>query len=55
MMWPLVAYFAFVLVLVTAVLLVSYLLGLRHFDPATGQPFEGSIVSKRYLRGTPSL
>ena len=46
MMWPLVAYFAFVLVLVTAVLLVSYLLGPRHSEPATGQPFEGGIVSE---------
>ena len=46
MMWPLVAYFGFVLVLVTAVLLVSYLLGPRHSDPATGQPYEGGIVSE---------
>ena len=45
-MWPIIAYFAFVLVLVTAVLLVSHLLGPRHSEPATGQPYEGGIVSK---------
>ena len=46
MPWPLAAYFAFVLFLVTAVLLVSYLLGPRHSEPATGQPFEGGIVQE---------
>jgi len=45
MIWPLVAYFAFVVVLVAAILLVSYLLGQRHFEPATGEPYEGGIVS----------
>ena len=46
MMWPMFAYFAFVLVLVTTVLLVSHFLGPRHSDPATGQPYEGGIVSE---------
>jgi NADH-quinone oxidoreductase subunit A len=46
MMWPLVVYFAFVVVLVAAVLTVSYLLGQRHSEPATGEPFEGGIVSE---------
>ncbi|HZW80165.1 MAG TPA: NADH-quinone oxidoreductase subunit A [Candidatus Deferrimicrobiaceae bacterium] len=46
MIWPLGAYFALVVVLVAIVLLVSYLLGPRHSEPATGQPFEGGIVSE---------
>jgi NADH-quinone oxidoreductase subunit A len=45
-MWQLFAYFAFVLALVTATLVVSYLLGSRHSEPATGQPYEGGIVSE---------
>lgn len=45
-MWPLVAYFAFVLVLVTATLVVSYLLGPHHSEPATKEPYEGGIVSE---------
>ena len=44
-MWPLVAYGALVLVLVTATLVVSYLLGPHHSEPATNEPFEGGIVS----------
>ena len=50
MIWPLVAYFAFVVVLVSAILLVSYLLGQRHFEPATGEPYEGGIVSEGSAR-----
>jgi NADH-quinone oxidoreductase subunit A len=49
-MWPLVAYFALVLFLVTATLVVSYLLGPRHSEPATGEPFEGGIVSEGSAR-----
>ena len=49
-MWPLVAYFAFVLVLVTATLVVSYLLGPRHSEPATKEPYEGGIVSEGSAR-----
>jgi NADH-quinone oxidoreductase subunit A len=49
-MWPLFAYFAFVLVLVTATLVVSYLLGPRHSEPATGEPYEGGIVSQGSAR-----
>src|SRR5580658_3808798 len=45
-MWPLVGYFAFVILLVTSVLVVSYLLGPRHSEPATGEPYEGGIVSE---------
>jgi NADH-quinone oxidoreductase subunit A len=50
MIWPLVAYFAFVVFLVTAVLFVSYLLGPRHSEPATGEPYEGGIVSEGSAR-----
>lgn len=49
-MWPLVAYFVLVVLLVAAVLVVSYLLGPRHSEPATGQPYEGGIVSEGSAR-----
>ena len=50
MTWPLVVYFAFVVVLVAAVIGVSYLLGQRHSEPATGEPYEGGIVSEGSAR-----
>ena len=50
MLWPLVAYFAFVVVLVTVIIILSYLLGQRHFEPATGEPYEGGIVSEGSAR-----
>jgi NADH-quinone oxidoreductase subunit A len=50
MIWPLVAYFVFVVFLVAAVLTVSYLLGQRHSEPATGEPYEGGIVSEGSAR-----
>jgi NADH-quinone oxidoreductase subunit A len=50
MTWPLIAYFVFVVVLVAAVLFVSWLLGQRHSDPATGEPYEGGIVSEGTAR-----
>jgi NADH-quinone oxidoreductase subunit A len=50
MIWPLVVYFAFVVFLVTTTLVVSYLLGQRHSEPATGEPFEGGIVSEGSAR-----
>jgi NADH-quinone oxidoreductase subunit A len=50
MIWPLVTYFAFVVFLVAAVLTVSYLLGQRHSEPATGEPYEGGIVSEGSAR-----
>jgi NADH-quinone oxidoreductase subunit A len=49
-MWPLFAYFALVILLVTSTLAVSYLLGPRHSDPATGEPYEGGIVSEGSAR-----
>ena len=50
MIWPLVVYFVFVIFLVAAVLIVSYLLGQRHSEPATGEPYEGGIVSEGSAR-----
>jgi NADH-quinone oxidoreductase subunit A len=38
-------YFAAVLVLVTAMLVVSYFLGQRHHENATSSPYESGIVS----------
>jgi NADH-quinone oxidoreductase subunit A len=46
MNWPLLVYFVFVIVLAAAVLVVSYLLGQRHSEPATGETYEGGIVSE---------
>ena len=50
MTWPLLVYFVFVVVLVAAVISVSYLLGQRHSEPATGEPYEGGIVSEGSAR-----
>jgi len=49
-MLPLFAYFALVILLVTSVLVVSYLLGPRHSERATGEPYEGGIVSEGSAR-----
>ena len=44
-LWALGIYFAIVLFLVATMLLVSYLLGQRHHENATGSPYESGIVS----------
>jgi NADH-quinone oxidoreductase subunit A len=49
-MWPLGVYFALVLLLVAGILLVSYLLGERHREPATGSPYESGILSEGSAR-----
>jgi len=49
-MWPLGVYFALVLLLVAGMLLVSYLLGQRHREPATGSPYESGILSEGSAR-----
>ncbi len=46
-LWPLGVYLAAVLILVAAMLVLSYLLGQRHSDRATGAPYESGIVSAR--------
>jgi NADH-quinone oxidoreductase subunit A len=45
-LWPIVVYFIIVLILVGAMLGLSYVLGQRHNDPATGEPYESGIVSE---------
>jgi NADH-quinone oxidoreductase subunit A len=55
MVWPLVVYFALVIFLVSATLTVSYVLGQRHSEPATGEPYEGGIVSEGSARVRLSL
>ncbi len=44
-LWALGIYFVIVLLLVVAMLVVSYLLGQRHHEHATGSPYESGIVS----------
>lgn len=44
-LWPLVIYAALVLIVVGAMLGLSYVLGERHKDRATGEPYESGIVS----------
>ena len=43
-------YFLVVLFLVAAMLAVSYVLGQRHDEPATGQPYESGILSEGSAR-----
>jgi NADH-quinone oxidoreductase subunit A len=45
LLWPLVVYFALVLILVGGMLALSWLLGERHREKATGEPYESGIVS----------
>lgn len=49
MLWPLIVYAALV-ILVTATMLGSYVLGQRHWEPATGRPYESGIVSEGSAR-----
>ncbi len=44
-LWALGIYFVLVLLLVIAMLVVSYLLGQRHHEHATDSPYESGIVS----------
>ena len=44
-LWALGIYFVVVLLLVVTMLTVSYLLGQRHHEHATGTPYESGIVS----------
>lgn len=43
--WPLAVYFGAVLVLVAVMMGLSYILGQRHNDRSTGEPYESGIVS----------
>lgn len=44
--WPFGLYFLIVVGLVAAMLVLSYVLGQRHHERATGSPFESGIVSE---------
>ena len=44
-LWPLGIYFAAAVILVTAMIGVSFVLGQRHMDRATGEPYESGIAS----------
>ncbi|SEO48304.1 MULTISPECIES: NADH-quinone oxidoreductase subunit A [unclassified Nitrosovibrio] len=43
--WPLVAYFFLVIVLVAGILALSYIIGERHNANAADEPFESGIVT----------
>ena len=43
--WPLLVYFIAVIILAAAMIGLSYLLGQRHRDRATGEPYESGIAS----------
>lgn len=45
LLWPLVVYFALVIVIVAGMVGLSYILGERHKDRQTGEPYESGIVS----------
>jgi NADH-quinone oxidoreductase subunit A len=49
-LWPLAVYVAIVGVLVGAMLSLSYVLGQRHQDRATGSPYESGILSEGSAR-----
>ena len=49
-LWTLGVYFSVVLLLVAATLAVSYVLGQRHDERATGQPYESGILSEGSAR-----
>jgi NADH-quinone oxidoreductase subunit A len=45
-LWPLVIFFIVVLVVPAGMILLSYVLGQRHSEHATGSPYEAGIVSE---------
>ena len=50
MLWPILAYGAIVLSLVCVMLGLSYVLGQRHKERATEEPYEGGIISEGSAR-----
>ena len=44
-LWPFIVYFIAVAALVTAMIAVSHVLGQRHRERATGEPYESGIAS----------
>lgn len=49
-LWPLGVYVALVVLLVTAMLGLSYVLGQRHHDRSTDSPYESGILSEGSAR-----
>lgn len=49
-LWPLLVYFAAVLLVVAGMLGISYVLGPRHRDTATGIPYESGILPSSSAR-----
>jgi NADH-quinone oxidoreductase subunit A len=45
-LWPVALYFALIVLLTGALLLVSHFLGQRHRDRHTGLPYEGGVASE---------
>ena len=43
-LWPILVYAGFVFLLLLLILVLSYFLGQRHSDRATGQPYESGIL-----------
>ena len=43
-LWPIIVYAAFVFLLLVLILCLSYFLGQRHSEKATGQPYESGIM-----------
>jgi len=44
LLWPMAVYFALVLIVVGGMLTLSYLLGQRHHEQQTAEPYESGIV-----------
>ena len=44
-LWPLALYFGLVLLTAAGFIVLSYVLGERHNEPQTGQPYESGILS----------
>lgn len=44
-LWPLAVYFAAVVIVVTAMIMLSYILGERHREKQTTEPYESGILS----------
>ncbi len=45
-LWPFVAFFFIVLIIAGGMIVLSYVLGQRHSEHATGSPYEAGIVSE---------
>jgi len=49
-LWALGVYFLVLLFVIAVILLISWLLGPHHREPATGSPYEGGILSEGSAR-----